>query len=269
LDSSPNSAILQAARVLLRPVMRLMLKSGVSWKQFAETARAAFVDVATRDFGIRSRPTNVSRVAILTGINRRDVRRIREELESDAPPSEGYLSPARRVLSAWHQDAAYLDSTGQPALLFVDGATPSFESLLRSYGGDVPPVALLKELLLVGAIEKQLDGRVRAIKRHYVPQQLDPAKTLRGASALADIGNTIEHNLTQAADKARFERRASNENIDPRYLPEFQEMMEREGMQFLERVDAWLTEHQAKDGKGIRLGAGTYHVQDTDERSKK
>ena len=269
LDSSPTGPVLKACRLLLRPIMRLLLKSGVSWKQFADVARSSFVEVATRDFGIRGRPTNVSRVAILTGINRRDVRRIRDDMSSDADPDAGFLSPARRVLSGWHQDPAYLDVHGLPASLAVEGPAPSFESLMRAYGGDVPHVALLKELVMVGAVERNGSGRVRAIKRHYVPQQMDPAKFMRGASAIADIGNTIEHNLTHSGDKARFERRASNENIDPRYLPEFRELMEREGMLFLERMDAWLTEHQAKAGNGIRLGAGTYHVQDAEQRSKK
>jgi hypothetical protein len=268
-ENSPNLTVLQACRVLLRPVFRLALKSGISWKQFADVARTAMVEVATRDFGKRGRPTNVSRVAILTGVNRRDVRRIREDLAAQAAPNEGYLSPARRVLSAWHLDRDYLGADGLPAALPPEGPSPSFETLMRTHGGDVPPVALLKELLAVEAVERLADGRVRAIKRFYVPRQLDPAKTMRGASAMADIGNTIEFNLTaDATQKSRFERRASNEAIDPRHLPAFREFLESEGMQFLERVDAWLTEHQARNDGGVRLGVGVYQVQDDEQRSR-
>ena len=73
--------VLAGCRVLLRPVVRLLLKSGITWKEFAEVAKSVFVEVATREFGIRGRPTNTSRVAILTGINRHDVAKQRELLE--------------------------------------------------------------------------------------------------------------------------------------------------------------------------------------------
>ncbi|MBL0900763.1 MAG: hypothetical protein IBJ17_18960, partial [Reyranella sp.] len=73
--------VLAACRLLLRPLARLLIKSGVPWREFADLSKLSFVEVATREFGIRGRPTNVARVSILTGINRREVARLREILE--------------------------------------------------------------------------------------------------------------------------------------------------------------------------------------------
>ena len=75
---------------VLEPVIRLVLRTGVTWKEFSELAKTKFVEVATADFGIRGRPTNVSRVAILTGLDRRDVAKLRTA-PSDAP-AKGYHS---------------------------------------------------------------------------------------------------------------------------------------------------------------------------------
>ena len=80
MDHDIKSSVLAACRVLLRPIVRLLLKSGVTWKEFADVAKTSFVEVATDEFGIRGRPTNVSRVAILTGINRHDISRQRADL---------------------------------------------------------------------------------------------------------------------------------------------------------------------------------------------
>src|SRR5262245_38635031 len=118
-DEPTNSQTLEFLGKVLEPVIRLMLRWGVSWKEFSELSKARFVAVATSDYGIRGRPTNASRVAILTGIDRREVRKLREA--GDTAPAKGYHSKAAQVLSAWHHEADFLDSAGHPAALAVDG----------------------------------------------------------------------------------------------------------------------------------------------------
>src|SRR5512143_88524 len=101
-EESTKEQTLGFLGVVLEPVIRLMLRVGISWKEFSELSKAKFVEVATADFGIRGRPTNASRVAILTGIDRRDVRRLR--LGVQATPAKGYQSKASQLLSAWHHE---------------------------------------------------------------------------------------------------------------------------------------------------------------------
>ena len=88
-----------------------------------------------------------------------------------------------------------------------------------------------------------------------------------GAGGDAPIGAvaTVEHNLACAGrEPTRFEGRAQNRRIDPRYLPAWRAFMEREAQGFLERVDEWLSTHEADgDGVGIRLGAGVYAIHET------
>ena len=60
--------VLQAGQQLLRPVVAMLLRSGITWKEFSDMSRSVFVRVATEDYGRKGRPTNMSRVAILTGL---------------------------------------------------------------------------------------------------------------------------------------------------------------------------------------------------------
>jgi Family of unknown function (DUF6502) len=260
------SATLAAVRLLLRPIVTLLIRSGVSWKGFADVAKTSFVEVATSDFGIRGRPTNAARVAILTGIHRREVTRQREWLAQSAVPEPTYHNTAQRVLSGWHQDADYLDAEGQPRELPVTGPVPSFADLCDRYAGDMPATALLKELRKVGNVVAVPSGLMRAASRVYIPHQLDPEKVLRAGAVLSDIGRTIVHDLTCApGDPLRFERRAENDRIEPKHLGAFRAMLEREGQALLERVDDWLTQHEAVDISPetplLRLGVGMYHIQ--------
>jgi hypothetical protein len=267
MEFDPKKAALSACRLLLRPLVYLLLKSGVSWREFAEVSKTSFVEVATDRFGIRGRPTNASRVAILTGLGRREVARQRELLEAGSPPEPPYLNAATRVLSGWHQDPDYLDADGQPRVIAATGAAPSFEDLCRRHGGDIPASALLKELRSVGAISRGDDRALRALSRVYIPLRVDAAKVLRAGSVLEDIGTTVVHDLTcPPRQLLRFERRAVNDRIAQKHLAEFRQFLELEGQGFLERVDDWLTRHEASAeesarGETLRLGVGVYHLQ--------
>ena len=75
--------VLQAVQQLLRPVVAMLLRSGITWKEFSDMSRTVFVTVATEDYGRKGRPTNVSRVSILTGLSRRDVTHQRKLLETE------------------------------------------------------------------------------------------------------------------------------------------------------------------------------------------
>ena len=261
--------VLAASRQLLRPIVHVLLRCGVTWREFAALAKITYVEVATRQFGKRGRPTNVSRTSVLTGLARRDVRKQRELIESGPPPTGGYTTKASLVLSAWHQDPEFLDNKGRPARLRMEGEQKSFTALVhRCAGGDVPVSTLLKELIAAGAVRMRADERLEVLQRNYIPHPMDEQLIRLWGSVLADIGTTYVHNLLQAPKVApRFERAAVNDNIDPKALPEFRRFLEAEGQAFLERVDAWLTQHQlasgaAADAKRVRLGVGAYHIQD-------
>ena len=268
MDHESKGPALAACRRLLQPLARLLLRCGVTWKEFVEVSKTAFVEVATKEFGIRGRPTNASRVSILTGIPRHEVSRRRALIASGEPALPTYLSAATRVLSGWHQDPEFHDGSRGPRRLAIQGPGLSFEELSRRYGGDVPMSALLKELRSVGAVEQSEDGLLRALKRAYIPRQLDPEKTLRAGSVLQDIGDTVVHDLICGKDEPlRFERRATNAFVHEHALPKFREFLEREGQEFLERVDAWLTANAVANGtsdecRSLRLGVGIYHIQD-------
>ena len=252
--------------LLLEPVILVLLKSGVTWQEFAAVAKAKFVAVATREFGIRGRPTNVSRVAILTGLDRREVRKLRDT--SPAPAEPGFMSKPTQVLECWYSDRAFLAANGKPRDLEIDRGGDDFAALVRRYAPGIPVVAMIKELRAAGAIATTKSGKLRALQRAFIPRELNANQVRLWGSALRDLGTTLENNVGRAAtERPRFERRALSLNVDPRSLPDFRAFLETEGQAFLERVDAWLTAHRSADqdevgSAAIRLGVGVYHIQD-------
>ena len=269
MESAEKTDVLSATRQWLMPLAQVLIRSGITWREFSELSKVVFVDVAVNQFGRRGRPTNVSRAAVLTGLSRRDVRTVRERIESGPPALKSSVTKASQVLSAWHLHPEFLDAEGKPRLLPLKGEGASFTTLLERCGAaDVPPTTVLKELHSAGAVRKTADGKLEVLKREYVPHAMAKLLIRLWGTVMADVGKTYAHNLTRGPKTPpRFQRSAVNDRVLVSTLPAFEQYLNQEGQAFLERLDAWLTAHQ-KTGEGadtqatVRLGAGVYHIQD-------
>ncbi len=274
IDTDPKIAVMRAFRMMLRPVVRLLLRSGVTWREAAEACKKVFVEVATSDYGLHGRPTNISRVAMLTGLSRREVSKLRSQVVTEHGNELEYMNAATRVLSGWHLDAEFQDAHARPLELPLEGEGASFATLARRHGRDIAPVTLLRELLRNEAVEKLPDDRLRVCKRYLMPSALDPSAVLRAGSVMQDLANTIEFNLSrQPGEATRFEGRASNDQMLIADEKAFRAFLEKEGQVFLEHVDEWLSRHEASpyEARKYRLrrfGVGIYQIRDdSDEES--
>src|SRR6056297_2543267 len=152
MNSAIKTAALKACRHFMVPIAKFLLRNGISYREFSEISKLAFVQVASHEYGIRGRRTNMSRVAVMTGLNRKEVRKVRDRLDNEDWTLDPTLSKPVSVLSEWFTSPDYLTPTGRPKWLPFEGQgnRTSFSSLVRSVGGDVPPGAMLKELIRAG-----------------------------------------------------------------------------------------------------------------------
>ncbi|HLF10810.1 MAG TPA: DUF6502 family protein [Gammaproteobacteria bacterium] len=267
MSNELKQAAFASLRLFMRPVARLLLRCGVTWKECAELFKLIYVDVAAEDYGKRGRPANTSRVAILTGLSRREVKRAKDLLkqaDGRAFQSIERINHASRVLSGWYQDRDFLDLKGKPRLLSIEGER-GFGALLKRYAPDIPSTAMVKELKKVGAVRETTRGRLRAMTRYFMPATLDLDGIVRSGSVLRDFAATVAHNqLRDRGEPTRFEGRATNVRVKRAAKRAFREYVERHGMAFLEDVDRWLSEHEAagQHDQTDRLGIGVYLITD-------
>lgn len=272
--------VIATLKSLMKPIIMLFLRNGVTYKEFASLCKSIFVEAAAQDYGIRGRPTNVSRISVLTGIDRKEVKRLKDLLRENKTALEAQSSQDRitRLLTAWHKDPDFIDEQGQPKKLPVSGDSESFQLLVRRFGGDIPWQTFMKELLRVGAIE-QVGNILEAKTRYFFPSQKDPGALLRAGSVISELGETLFHNLyvadeskPGAKNRRHFERRASNNLVSVKHQKAFHEFLEIEGQEFLEKIDNWLTEHEytpadneteeeiKSSEKAVRLGVGLFSI---------
>jgi hypothetical protein len=245
--------MLNAVYACLLPVARLLLRAGITYRQFDVVAKRAFVSEAQSDSDARGRRTNTSRVAVKTGLSRKEVRRIRESI-SDAASSElgnatDQSGPPARVLHAWHADARFLDSEGHPRTLHFQDDEGGFSALVRAVAGDVPPGAVRAELRRAGAVVELDDGSLQAVKRYYVPGDVDEKAITVISGLLFPMAAGIAHNANPARTVGGFiQRFAFSDSLNPQSQFEFRQWSRIQATRFIESMDDWLAEHESEDG---------------------
>ena len=169
MQEEQQKKVLNAFQLVLRPIVKILLRYGIGYNEFAETVKSAFVDVGSTDFGIRGRPTNISRVAVMTGLTRKEVRRLRTKIESGDDTVSVRTTPITEIITRWHSEEEYLDKNGRPLLLPFNGDSGSFSNLVKKFGGDVPPGAMRTELKRMDLVAEDEDGSLLVKSRTLVP----------------------------------------------------------------------------------------------------
>ena len=273
--SEDRELIESALGNLLDPVVAMLLRNGVTYREFASFSKNTFVAVAQRDFGIRGRPTNTSRVSAMTGIDRKEVKAIKDSLAADSKATEVRNSQDKmsRVIRCWHEDGDYLTSSKKPLAIPLDGETLSFKELTKRYGGGLPMNVVLKELMAADCVEAREDGLLHVLKPFYSPPSANPEALLRAGTVINDLATTLLHNLYVAPEKTRetprFERRAMTD-IAAADIKAFKTELDKEGQAFLERIAEWLIAHQIEPDDvrdKARIGVGLYGIERQPEES--
>ena len=268
MSDSFREKVLLALYAATTPIVRALLRSGISFREFSDVAKAAFVHVATQDYGIRGRPTNISRVAVMTGLTRKEVKRIRDlSLENNAVgPSK--RSPPADLLHFWHTDPDYCTADGQPNALPFDGEKISFVSLVHRCAGDIPPGAMRTELKRIGAIEEREDCSLVALNRFFIPVDEGQRLEIGLRMGIGSLASTIAFNADpDRMGPIRFQRVTDSSWIDPDEVPEIQDTLTNQLEEFMTSIDSQMSELETDYGKvdikgKKRIGIGLYYFVD-------
>lgn len=253
---------------LLRPLVRLMLRNGVTFQAFTELVKVLFVDVAAKEFLIAGRKQSDSRISVITGLTRKEVKRITQADPPDDVETFVRYNRAARVISGWIQDPDFIDRHGNPRDIPIDGNKPHFAELVRRYSGDAPARAVLDELERVGAVARMGSNKLTLLTRAYVPQTDDAEKIAILGVTTGNLIDTIEQNFWGFRDEPLFQRSIADRKISAAHAAEFHLLARRKSQQILEMLDQWLSEREIKDRKQSMMvdtknvGLGVYYFEE-------
>jgi len=124
-------ALSAATLRLLRPLVRILLRNNVSHRTFAELAKLVYVEVANAEFGIAGKKQTISRIAILSGLTRKEVQRLLAHPPDTESVAEEEYHRASRVITGWVRDPDFGDGKGHPHPLRMEGKRASFSELVK------------------------------------------------------------------------------------------------------------------------------------------
>lgn len=247
---TPSPALLAALRSLLRPLVRLLVGRGITCPMLAELLKDVYVDVAEKDYGAgdAARPSD-SRVTLLTGIHRKDVKRLRGEPAVTADEMPENVALGAQIVAAW--SAKFRDAKGRPrplARLESQGGAESFEALVAGISTDIRARAVLDAWLRLGVVE--LDAEDRVILRHaaFVPSRGFEEKVFYFGHNVGDHLAAAAHNVLDG--KPPFlERSVHYDSLDADSVAKLAALAERTGMKALQTVNREAMGAEARDKK--------------------
>ncbi|MEO0345596.1 MAG: DUF6502 family protein [Pseudomonadota bacterium] len=203
-----SSLLTRSLLSIFRPIARGAIDSSVDVRHLIEILKVAYIDVATDEYGIRGRPTTTSRIAIMSGLTRKEIGATKTSIEAGEALSTVSRTVCQRVLDSWWSEDDFLNSAGNPIDLPYEDGSPTFVDLCHIVGGDFPAGAARTELLRAGSIEL-LDRkglrplrRIHATDKHYA----DFSAALSDFIAAAMIREKLDDDVEELAAGAAIVR---------------------------------------------------------------
>jgi len=253
----------RALSLMFKPLVRLLIAQGVTHAEFSETAKEVYVETALRHFETDGK-VNKSRIAILTGLTRKEVKNVIDRSLGSKFREKTYSRPAR-VLTGWYSDPAFQGPYGIPLELpyeSSEGVKASFTELVRQYSGDMAPRQMLNQLLESGSVV-EVDGRYKAVNRAYTHLQLTPS----AISRLGDVGYRVFSTAAKNIDREdeidrHFDRMVyADDGCTNEVLALFNQYIRQHGQRFLEELDVWFSSRRELNKPGDeRKETGLYMV---------
>ncbi len=267
-----TAALEGAVRRLLRPLLRLLVENQIALGRLVELIKETLVDMAERDIKAAGGTPTDTRIHLLTGVHRKDVRRLRRTQDAaDAMPAT--VSLGGQIIARWTSDAACLDRSGRPRVLPLSAPANemSFKNLVDEIGRqDIRPRAALEELLRLGVVEMNGDDQVRLQMEAFVPEKGFTEKAFY-------FGQNIRDHLAAGARNLRgtqaplLDRSVYYDHLSPESVAELTELARETGMHTLLNFNRRAAALQKRDAgrtdskQRVNFGAFFYHAPDHED----
>lgn len=245
---------------LLRPIAALCLRSGIRIQDIIESFKSALLAEATRQLAREGSKVTVSRLGVMTGLQRKDVTR----LQAGQERSSGQYDLIAKVLGQWQLGKQFVASNGKPRVLSLEDGEHSFYALVKKISKDLNPATVLFELERCGLVER-VSGGVRLISPTYV---LSDAAN-QGFELLEEdfrsLLDVVEHNLSEDSSLSHLHARTTYDKIRPDGVQSIKEWLLREGHALHDRARTFISQYDQDinpdpkfEGRPVKVFLGTF-----------
>jgi hypothetical protein len=270
-EDGARTELFRAARAILRPLVRLLIAHGITFPAFSRLAREVYIEVGTKYFALPFKKQTDSRVALVTGVTRKEIGQIRRgQVLPMGDAAHFDYGVATRVIGRWVSERRYCDAAGAPRRLAyeprqqrsaetvalgsipkvqetrevpgqAEGDSATFVTLVDEVGGDIPPRAVLDELIRVGAVALSPNGDVRLLNQAYIPAHGTEEKLAILGTDASELISAIAHNIAEPQDDAFLQRKVYYDNVGADALADLRQRVRQLGGTFIQDVNQVLS----------------------------
>ena len=255
---------------MLRPVVRHLIAQGVTYPALTQMLKEVYLEVAETEFALPFKRQTDSRLALVTGLNRKEISRLRRERKPAKAMVAVEDTLITHVVGRWMAGPPYATADGTPCRLPYESdrsTVASFAKLVRDLSVDIPVRSVLDELLRVGVVALLPHGDVELQQEANVPAEDTAAKLTLLGSDPAELFATIMHNI-EHPEAPRFQRKVVYDNVGADALADVRAAARRTGEGFIRKANALLAAHdrdrnpRAGGGRRMRVALGTYYFEE-------
>ncbi len=263
----PPAVLITAIRKLLRPLVRLMLAYQITYPFIINLLKSIYVEVAEEEFKVGNKRPSDSRVNLLTGVHRKDVKRLRSEPEEQLKIPRN-ISIGAQLISVWLGSEQFTDEAGRPLALPLRSAMDannyaSFDDLVELVcKQDIRPRVILDEWLNIGVASLDRENRVVLNTGAFTPQRGFDEKAFFFGKNIHDHLCASTNNLL-GHQPSYFDRSVYYDNLTSESVQQLSELANELGMHALTTLNkSALTlqkKDQSKSERNYRMNFGVFN----------
>ncbi len=265
-----EKVLLKTLTTIFQPLVRLLIHQNITYIGLQNLLKKIYVKVADESFALEGKRQTDSRISLLTGVHRADVKRIRNEETIQASEKEIKASLSAQIMSIWTGHQAYLDANHNPAPLFryTQDGSPSFEQLVLSISKDKHPRSFIDDWLNQKIVKLGLMNEKEAVfltEKGYIPEADFEEKLFFAGKNIGDHLSVVVHNLENQTPPM-FDRAVYYYQLSDASVKELEALSKQKMMQALIEINQRANQLQQQDSdkktsyQGMHVGAYYYRA---------
>ncbi len=269
-ETTRELLIANAMKRVFRPFVKLMLANNLTYTFIIDVIKALFVEVADQDFNQQGKRLTDARISLMSGVHRKDVKRLRELQPDVKDVMPENVSLGSQLVALWNANPKYLNEEGMPKPLARFASTnteESFEGLVRSLSTDIHPRAVLDEWLRLGVAKIDADNYVHLTTDMYIAQEGFEEKVYYFGHNLHDHAQAAIFNVMNSGATENqpgfLERCVHYDTLSAESVEEITALAKKLGMKNLREInkfaDTLATTDADKPQANMRMTYGIYY----------
>jgi hypothetical protein len=272
-----RTVFLDAIEESLRPLMRAVFAYGVSYQDLVEVVRSLYIFALRDRYEQQGRPTNETRLGLMSGITRGEVVKLfsfRQERAEQRALAAKRIDQLSQLLGKWHDEPQFSTPYGAPLDLSLqpEGTFRTFDQLIEVAGIDMDRDTILSYLASARCIEIHGTRFVRCVSRTLISASADTARIARVGHTAAALNSTLMRNLftgNTEGEKPFFERTTiSDFRLSEKGRDHLLAHLRDDGADFVNELDRWILakEEILADPNGRRYGVSMFFFEDEEKQ---